>query len=197
MVAGSPRWSVAAEFVDEMVDGRPELGKLLQVDVRESAEGGAPAIGQLQSDDTLVVRVGDAPHHPQSFGAVGQFHRGVVAEEEIRGDLADRRAVRFGVAANGQQQLVLAGGQPVPGRLLGAPALKCAKSRADREQSGVIQAGDNLLLLLGPFVNGTPGRHLLTLAVSSHDVRSTGCGDRQRMQEPIGPAALTGVSRPQ
>jgi hypothetical protein len=61
------------------------------------------------------------------LGTVDQLDGAVVAQQQGPGDLADGRPIRVGMAADGQQQLVLGWGEPGRSGLLGAP--QCRKRR--------------------------------------------------------------------
>jgi len=90
--------------------------------VRQS--GQAPfAIGaQPQPHDAVIVVVGDLLDQSRSESTSDEFDRAVVAEEQMSGDVADRRCLGrrgpavagFGaaVASDREQQLVLGRGQP-------------------------------------------------------------------------------------
>jgi hypothetical protein len=55
----------------------------------------------------VVVAVVLPAHQSGSFGAVDETDRAVVTEEQVFGDVTDRRAARVGVAPDRQQELVL------------------------------------------------------------------------------------------
>ena len=86
----------------------------------------------------MVVGVGAPRHETHRLGAVDQPDRAVVAHQQVAGDVGHRRALRLGVTAHGQQQLVLRGGQALRlGRPL-APVQEPAQGDAERQQVGVL-----------------------------------------------------------
>jgi hypothetical protein len=77
-----------------------------------------PGRGQPHPDQPPVVVVAAPADQPEGLGPVGQLDGAVVADQEVRGQLADGRAAGVGVEAQDQQQLVLGRGQAGRGRLL-------------------------------------------------------------------------------
>jgi len=84
-------------------------------------------LGQVQSHRPGVVPVRTAVEQTGGLGPVDQFDRAVVAQEQVPGDVTDRRSPRIGVAADGQQQLMPRRREPGRSGLLCAPAEKPAQ----------------------------------------------------------------------
>jgi hypothetical protein len=103
-----------------------EAFELFKVERRERFELHGPYRGEAEADDPLVVLVAGAGHQSSLLGPVDEADGAVVAEKQVVGGLADGRASRVGVAANGEQQLVLGGREPSLSGLLLAPALEAA-----------------------------------------------------------------------
>jgi hypothetical protein len=60
-------------------------------------------VGQLQSDNPMVVMVSDPDDQAAGIGAIDETDSTVVLEEQIVGYLSDRRAARVTVAPYRQQ----------------------------------------------------------------------------------------------
>jgi len=100
-----------------------------------------PFVGEREAHDAVVFRVAAALEQAELLRPIDQLDRGVVPDDQILSDLADRRPEPVLVAANGQEQLVLAGREAVGRGLLGAPMLECAQPGAQSEQAGVVAIG--------------------------------------------------------
>ena len=103
-----------------------------------------PTRGELQSDDPLVIAVRPAPDQPCGLGPVDQADCAVVSEQEVRGDVADRRPTRVGMTPHCEQELVLRGGEPDGLGLRLAPMEEAPKSVAELEQAPVVDIRDLL-----------------------------------------------------
>ena len=115
-----------------------ETLQLFEVRLRESIQPLVPGCSELEPNQPMVVGVAHALDEASRVGPVHQSDRTVVAQEEVVGNLADGRSPGVGVAADGQQQLVLRRRQA---RLLGlllAPAQEPAQPRPERQQILVI-----------------------------------------------------------
>jgi len=88
---------------------------------------------QAKAHDPLVVVVVDALDEPTGDGAVDELDHAVVAQQQVVGDLSDRR--RRAVAAYREQELVLCAGQADGFGLLLAPPLEAAEPITEGEQS--------------------------------------------------------------
>ena len=105
---------------------------------REPFEHTATPGREVEAHDPAVVAVGLAADEASAFGSVHQLDGGVVADEEVLGDVPDRRRLRAGVAADGQEELVLLAGEAGLLGLLLAPAEELAQRRAEGEQVAVL-----------------------------------------------------------
>jgi hypothetical protein len=106
--------------------------------VREPVEKATAGGREGEADHAAVVRVDEALHEAGDLGPIDQLDGAVVAQEEVVGDVADGGRVGPGMAADGEQQLVLLGGEPDGGRLLTTPVQELAQCRAEGEQPLVI-----------------------------------------------------------
>jgi hypothetical protein len=95
-----------------------ERGELLKTTFSEGR--------QLEADYALVMWVAGAFHQARGGRPVDELDGAVVAEEQVPCDLTDGRSPRVVVAADGEQELVLGGGEADGGRLPPAPSQKPA-----------------------------------------------------------------------
>lgn len=84
-----------------------------------------PPVGrQLQADDAMV----DVPLRPfdqaQLGSPIGELSGRVVLDQQLLGNLADRRTADVGPTTYDEQELVLGVGQAVLARGLGAPVVE-------------------------------------------------------------------------
>ena len=75
------------------------------------------------------------------FGSVDETDGAVVAEQEVAGDVPDRRTGGAWVALDREQQLVLSGGEVLSVGLLFAPAQELSEAGPEYEQALVIGIG--------------------------------------------------------
>jgi hypothetical protein len=90
--------------------------------------------GEMQAHDPLVVVIVQPFDESGRNGTVDEFDDAVMAQQQVFGDLADRRW-RAPVATDGQKQLVLRRCQPDALGLVLAPPLEPPKPVAKGEQS--------------------------------------------------------------
>ena len=86
---------------------------------RERGQAAFAVVAQLQPYDPVIGVVGDLVDQARRERATHQLDRAVMAQEEMRGDIADgwrqRRSVLAGLGAmapDREQQLMLGGGEP-------------------------------------------------------------------------------------
>ncbi len=90
----------------------------------------------------MVVPVLRAADEPGGFGAVDEADRAVVTQEQVVGDVADRRASGVRIPAYGQHELMLGRRQPHGAGLLLAPTEEAPETGAELEQPPVVVIGD-------------------------------------------------------
>ena len=87
----------------------------------------------------------DDPFDPfdqsQLGGPIGELAGGVVLDQQLLGNLADRRAADIGPAADDEQELVLGMGQTVLGCGRGAPVVEAAQLSTDGQEPLVVLIG--------------------------------------------------------
>ena len=126
------------KVVGERAQRGAEALELLDVQFAQVLEAFGPLGGQLEPDLALVGPVGPAAHEPGGDRAVDELDRAVVAQQQVAGDVADRRTGRVVVAADREQQLVLRGGQTGGDGLPLAPAQEPAQAGPEAEQPRVV-----------------------------------------------------------
>lgn len=121
--AGGSAWKLERESLE-----------LLEVQRGESLEPVGGVGGETDAHDAVVVLVASARDEARGIGAVDETDGGVMAQEQVVGDLADRRSPWIRVAADGEQELMLGRRQPGGCRLLLAPAQEATQPGAQGEQ---------------------------------------------------------------
>ena len=125
--------------------GRQPL-QLLEVGRGEGGQPAGPDRGQPDVHDAVVVAIRSPADEPGPLGPVDELDDGVVAQEEVVGEIADRRTAL--VPPHGEQELVLCRGQPSSLRLLLAPAQEAAEAVAEAEETpvlGVVEVHDHIV----------------------------------------------------
>lgn len=96
--------------------------ELLQVQCRQRLQPPLPVAGQLQTHEAMILGVTHSPDQTSGIGAIDQPDHAVMTQEQVVGDLSDRRSLLAAMASDRQQQLMLRGGEAGRTRLLLAPA---------------------------------------------------------------------------
>jgi hypothetical protein len=100
-----------------------------------------PLCGERQPLASTIVRVGSTHHEARVDGPVDELDHRVMLELEELGSVGDRRRLPLGKTANGEQQLVLVGGEPFrSGRSLGE-VQEDAKGVPELRQGAVLAVG--------------------------------------------------------
>lgn len=107
---------------------------LFEVGLSQPVELGDPGRGQGDPHNASADWVGIALDQSVPRGTVYQPTSAVVPQDEVVGELADRRPGGIWVASDREQQLVLGAREADPLGLLLAPAQKAPQSRAQLEQ---------------------------------------------------------------
>jgi hypothetical protein len=98
---------------------------------------GAP-LREPEAHGASIVGVRAAGYEAGGLGAIDQPDRAVVAQQQVVGDVADRRPARVRMTADREEELVLCGSEPGRARLLLAPAQEPAQARAKLQQPPVV-----------------------------------------------------------
>lgn len=94
--------------------------------------------GQDDAHEAVVRGVAAAGDDAPRLGPIDELDGAVMTKQEVGGELADGRVIRPGMAPDGEQQLVLRGGQPGGLGPLGAPPQETAQVGADLEEPAVV-----------------------------------------------------------
>ena len=116
---------------DERVHRRSEASELLEVGGGESIEHPTALRGELEPHETSVATVAVPAHQAGPLGPVDELDRAVVAEQEMLGDVTDRRIVGPGVTPHRQQELVLLARQAGGGGLVLTPAQEAPQAGSE------------------------------------------------------------------
>ena len=97
-----------------------QAGQLGEMGCREFGEAALTLRSEAHPNDPVVVGIGGAPHQPGALGTIDELDCAVMLEQQVCGDVPDRRIAA--VPADRQQQLVLGGRQAGgPGLFLRPP----------------------------------------------------------------------------
>ena len=156
--------------VPQGMHGRREVGELVEVLLAEGLELARTLVGEAQTHDAEVVVILAARDQPSLLGAIDQPDRTVVTEDEVAGDIPDGRSARVVMTADGEQQLVLGGGEACGLGVLLAPAQEPPQTGTQFQQPPVVlvggrgHRGD-----CGALANGTDGQGCATW-ISRYDI---------------------------
>ena len=116
-----------------------EAAQLVDVEGRELAEARLTLGAEGEAHDSVIVRVDRTRDESGPLGAANQLDDAVVAQQEMVGDVSDRR--RSVVTPDGQQQLMLgrceADGPGLPLR----PPFEATQGVAEGEQLPEVRVG--------------------------------------------------------
>lgn len=126
--------------------GAEDLGQqaqLLQMGLGQGVEPLVAEAGEGEADEALVVDVPPALDEAEVLRPVHEPHGAVVADEEVPGDVGDRRPPVVGVPPDGQEQLVLGRRHVEPGGLLFAEAAEAAQGDPKFQDPGELLVGQH------------------------------------------------------
>ncbi|HEY2271675.1 MAG TPA: CBS domain-containing protein [Jatrophihabitantaceae bacterium] len=136
-----------------------------------SVEDSDAAFGQSQPDDPVVGLVAGARDQPGALAPVDEFDGRVVADQEVLGDLTDRRVVRARMPADREQELVLARGDALCLGLFRAPTFEHdINLRTATSRTSAITATPRLLLTLLPLIIGASTAFAVSVLVLKRSV---------------------------
>src|SRR4051794_3041356 len=122
-----------------MPEQRLELLQLVDVQLGELLDPLLAERRQPQPHDARVVIVTVALDETAGLRAVDELDGAVMPEQQVRRQLADRRAAVVVVTLDREQQLVLRMGQTDGSRLGLAPAVEASQRRAERQQRRIVE----------------------------------------------------------
>lgn len=107
---GCASWAAVAVALEGLPQGLHrgrEVREFLQVQLAERFQLARPLVGEAQAHGAEVVGVLAAGEQSGLRCAIDQPDRAVVAQQEVGGNIAERRPARVGMAPNREQELVL------------------------------------------------------------------------------------------
>jgi hypothetical protein len=104
--------------------------ELFEVKSGKDLEPFGAIFSEMQSDHPVIVLVAGAAHETCRVSPVDEADRAVVKEQKIVGDLSDGRTTTVSMSTNGQEELVLSGGETGRPCLVLTPTLEVPKTRA-------------------------------------------------------------------
>lgn len=119
---------------------------------REPLEAARSYPRQRHTHHPVVVGIPAPADEAAGLGAIDQLDHAVVAQQELRREVAHRRIAGSGAAADGQEQLVLRGGEPGFGGSLVGPAEVAPQAGAEHQEALVVVVGKRPLDLHGNIV---------------------------------------------
>ena len=127
-----PRRRPGLHGADQLVKHRREVAQFGQMRGGEVTELVLAEFGEHDPDDPAVLVIARPADEPGVFGPVDEFHRAVVAQQQVPGQLADGR--RRSVSLDRDEQLVLRGRQARVARPRLAPAQEFAQAGTEGQQ---------------------------------------------------------------
>lgn len=121
--------------------GRNQAVKLLEVERGEPLKTTRSEVRQADADYALIIWVGGALDKARGGRPIDQLEGAVGAEEQVPRDITNGGALGVVVAADGEQKLVLSGGEADSRRLAPAPSQEPAEAGAELEKAPVLGVG--------------------------------------------------------
>jgi hypothetical protein len=115
---------------------------------REPVDLERPPAGQLQMDEAMIVGIALTADQPSPLCSIHETDGAVMSQEQMVGDVSDRRPAGIRVRPHDQKQLMLGSGQSDSAGLLLTPVQKPTKIGPKRKQRSV-------LLVSNPGARGT------------------------------------------
>ncbi len=94
--------------------------------------------GETEPYNAVIARVDLSVYEAGGLGAINEPDRAVMTQQQGLGHGTDGRSLRSWVPADGEQQLMLRGGQARRFRLLLAPMQELAQTGSEREETLVV-----------------------------------------------------------
>jgi hypothetical protein len=104
------------------------------MELRQSLQVFFALDGQPHSHGSLIVDIGPPYYQAGPFAPIDQLDGAVVADEKVGGHVAHRWPLGVMMAAQDEQQLMLAGGEAHRLRLVGAPTEEAPQAVSKPEQ---------------------------------------------------------------
>lgn len=118
----------------EIIKDRRQIMQPVEMSLRQLLDYAVTFGGQPDAHDPAVIEIGCPLHHPGPLSTVDEFHRAVRSQQQVGGEIADRRRVTSRVPLDRDKQLILDVSQAGSLRLVFAPSLEPAQGYAEVEQ---------------------------------------------------------------
>jgi uncharacterized protein YeaO (DUF488 family) len=125
---------VRRPFADKLIEHGCEVAQFVQVSGPEAVQPCLPVGGEHHPGQPPVLGVTGPRDNPRVGRPVHQLDHAVVAQQQVLGELGDRRILAPRVALDRDEKLVLGRGQADRARLRLAPVQEPAQARAERQQ---------------------------------------------------------------
>ena len=132
---------VGAAVEQGRVERRWAAAQLVEMEPGEPAQHTRAGCSQAQTHHPMVTRVGSSFDEVGSLGPVDQPDHAVVPEQQVLGDVPDRRGAGR-VPPDREEELVLRRCDAGRDRLLLAPVQEAAELVAKRQQARVVGVGE-------------------------------------------------------
>jgi hypothetical protein len=120
--------------VNQVVQYRRELVQAVQVRPSQLLDDTVAFPGQGDTNHTAIRPVGYAFDEPGGFGSIHELHRAMRPQEQVAGQVPDRRRLVSRMSLDRHQQLVLDVRKPRGSRLILAPPLEGSQGYAELQQ---------------------------------------------------------------
>lgn len=121
------------------------------MELRERLEAAGSVVGEREAHGSAAVGVGIPFDQAGVLRAVDESDRAVVSQQEVAGDISDGGTGWIWVALDGEQELVLGGGQVLRACLLRAPAQEASQAGPELEQALVVGIGEMALHIVARY----------------------------------------------
>src|SRR5581483_3707222 len=91
-------------------------------------------VGQPESNEALIFVVSGPSHEPEFLGPADEADGAVMTNQQVVGNVGDRRAARIAVTSDGDEKLMLRGGQSDRRRLGLAPMAELPQRHPELEE---------------------------------------------------------------
>jgi hypothetical protein len=119
---------------DELVKHGSEAVQFDQVRRGQLGQDALALGGEANPDEPRISRVRDPADQACAFCSVDELYRAVVSQQQVAGQVTNRRRQPAWMALDRDQQLVLHVGEPGGLGLVLTPALEAAQAGAERQQ---------------------------------------------------------------
>jgi hypothetical protein len=124
-----------------LVQGGGQFAQPFQVRGRQLLQYALTCVSQADADNAAIAGIGCALDQSRGLGPINELHRAVRPQEQVAGEIADRRRRVSRVPLDRHQELMLNLGQPGRLRLFFAPVLKAPQADTEIQQPLEVSLG--------------------------------------------------------